>query len=251
MHESDIRHAAQLLATARREGRPLRELPAQVRPADFAEAAAIQLATASALGETVAGYKIAGTDPDTLQWGAVLASRLLASPARIAAATMPLLGVEAEIAFRLDIDVTDRDPTLTLDRFDRMVTVIPAIEVVDTRFTSYGETPPLQRTADFMSNGALVCGEPRVGGDDGPLSALAVRLLNGDAVMAEAVGGHSAGDPRLPALAFLKAASRPARLPRGTVLTTGTHTGLRFVTPGDRISALFAGFAAVTVTFTA
>ena len=38
----DIGEAARLLAAARRDGRPLRELPAQARPATFADAAAIR-----------------------------------------------------------------------------------------------------------------------------------------------------------------------------------------------------------------
>src|SRR3546814_10566893 len=45
-------------------------------------------------------------------------------------------------------------------------------------------------------------------------------LYSGSTLLADTVGGHSAVDPRLPALAFLQSAGRPDHLPRGTIITT-------------------------------
>lgn len=244
----DIREAARLLVEARREGRLLKELPAHAQPASFADAAAVQTEMIRLLGEPVAGYKVAGTDPATVIWGAVLQSRMLESPAAIHSATVPLLGVEAEIAYRLDTDIADDDRAMTLERFDTIVTALTAIEIVDTRFASYAGTPPLHRTADFMSNGALICGPSWPAGTATDFTLLPVRLFCGGTLVVETVGGHAAKDPRLPAVAMINAAGRPT-LRRGMVITTGTYTGLQFMQPGDAITADFAGVAEVRMTF--
>lgn len=47
-------------------------LPAKAQPLTFADAAAIQQALLGLLGETAAGYKVAGTTPETVMWGAIL-----------------------------------------------------------------------------------------------------------------------------------------------------------------------------------
>src|SRR3546814_19801026 len=113
-----------------------------------------------------------------------------------------------------------------MDQCDRRVTVVPAIEVVDTRFASYDGTPALHRAADLMSNGALIHGEPWADSDANDLTKLPVKLYSGSTLLADTVGGHSAVDPRLTALPFLKSHGRPAHLPRGPTIPTGTQTAL-------------------------
>lgn len=250
MQEKDIRAAAILLAKARLQGPSFKELPAEARPVTFADAAAIQNETAKILGEKIAAYKVAGVDPETVTWGAILASRLLPHPAQLPAAAVPLLGVEGEIAHRLDVDLEPSHRMLTLDQFDEMTTVVPAIEVVDTRFLSYTDAPAMDRNADFMSNGALVYGDPWPNSEATDFTKLPITISSSGAVLSETVGGHSAIDSRLPALAFFRSRHRPDHVPRGTIITTGTYTGLKFVKPGDTVSVAFAGYGALEITFT-
>jgi 2-keto-4-pentenoate hydratase len=250
MQDKDIHVAASLLAKARLQGRTLSELPADARPSTFADAAAIQVETAKILGEEIAAYKVAGVDPETVIWGAILASRFLAHPVRLPASTVPLLGVEGEIAYRLDVNLEPSHRTLTLEQFDEMTTVVPTIEVVDTRFLSYANAPPMDRNADFMSNGGLVYGEPWPNSKSTDFTKLPIRLSSSGVVLSETVGGHSAVDSRLPALAFFRSRHRPDHVPRGTVITTGTYTGLKFVKPGDTVSVAFAGYGPLEITFT-
>src|SRR3990170_3813832 len=106
MERTAILEAARLLVAARRGGPRPAALPPELRPASFADAAAIQAATLGLLGEDAAGYKVAGTRPEESLWGAILTSRLRPSPARFAVAEVPLLGVEPEIAYRLETEVT-------------------------------------------------------------------------------------------------------------------------------------------------
>ncbi|WP_270933359.1 2-keto-4-pentenoate hydratase [Falsiroseomonas oryzae] len=251
MQPAAIAEAARLLAGVQRGEPRLVALPTGAQPATFAEAAAIQVAILAALGESAAGYKVAGVDPDSVMWGAVLGSRAKPSPAVFRAAAVPMLGVEPEIAFRLESEITAADRRVTLAEFDRLVSVVPAIEVVDTRFTSYERTPLLHRAADFMSNGGLVFGAPWIGVAPTELATLGVALHVGGRCVAEVSGGHPAGDPRLPALAFLRAPGRPDRLPRGTIITTGSYAGLHRARPGDRVVASFAGRGELTLSFEA
>jgi len=249
MDQHDIEAAVRLLAAAHSDGTLLDALPAHARPSTFAEAAAIQQALLLHLGETAAGYKIAGTTPETVMWGAIVRSRMKASPAVFPATLVPMLGVEPEVAFRLRRDVSAADRGILLDEFDALVDIVPAIEIVDSRFTSYEATPLLHRAADFMSNGGLVHGEPWMEVSTADLIALRVEVRSGDARIAETKGAHPAGDPRLPALAFLQAPGRPDLLPRGTIITTGSYAGLLRSRPGETVTAQFDGYGSLTVSF--
>src|ERR1044072_5607181 len=98
MDQRAVAQAAELLIAARRTGTLLDALPASCKPQTLEDAFAIQDATLAALGETVAGWKGAVR-------GAIFGSRWFDGGARIEAATMPMLGVEAEIAFRFERDL--------------------------------------------------------------------------------------------------------------------------------------------------
>ncbi|RDJ21708.1 hypothetical protein DWF00_25475 [Bosea caraganae] len=251
MQASAITEAAQLLVAARREARPLKELPPASQPASFAEAAAIQDAIVALLGETVPAYKVAGLTPEASLWSPILGSTIQANPGRFATSLVPLLGIEAEIAYRLKDDVTAADRGMTMAELDARTIIVPTIEVVDTRFVSYDQTPVLHRAADFMSNGGLVYGEPWADGGKQDLTQLAIKLYAGDKLICDTVGGLVAKDPRIPTLAFIQAPGRPDFLPAGTLITAGSYTGLLYAKPGDKVTARFAGYGELSVSFPA
>lgn len=251
MQASAIAEAAGLLVKARRERRPVAALPPGSQPADFAEAVAIQAETLRLLGETAPAYKVAGLTPEAAMWAPIMGSTIQASPGRFPAAQVPLLGIEAEIGYRLKDDVTAADRSMTMAQLDARVIAVPTIEIVDTRFASYADTPLLQRTADLMSNGGLVHGEPWADGGGQDMSRLAVKLYADGELICDTVGGHAARDPRIPTLAFIRAPGRPDHLPAGTLITAGSYTGLLHVRPGALVTARFAGYGDLTVTFPA
>jgi 2-keto-4-pentenoate hydratase len=251
MQASAIEEAANLLVMARRERRPLKELPPAFQPVSFADAAAIQQVTLALLGETVPAYKVAGLTPEASMWSPILGSTIQANPGRFPASDVPLLGIEAEIAFRLKDDVTAADRAMTMAELDARTIIVPTIEVVDTRFASYDGTPVLHRAADFMSNGGLVHGEPWADGARQDLTRLAIKLYAGEALICDTIGGHAAKDPRIPTLAFIQAPGRPDVLPAGTLITAGSYTGLLYARPGDTVMARFAGYGELSVAFPA
>jgi len=247
MDASAIQNAARALADARRHHHPLAALPAGARPANAADAHAIQAATVVALGESVAGWKVSIVNGE-VQHAPLIGSRALPSPARFAAKDVPMLGLEAEIAFRFDRALPPRERPYEKDEIAAAVTALVAIEVVDTRFASYADTPHLDRLADFMSNGGFVAGTARPDWRSIDLAPLKARLSINGATVVEQVGGHVTRDPFIPAIALVNAL-RHEGIAQGRVITTGTFTGLYVAKPGDRVVASFEGFGSAEMQF--
>jgi 2-keto-4-pentenoate hydratase len=245
LSRSDIEASAHALAEARRSGRGLAALPA--RPQTIADAHAIQDATITALGESVAGWKVSVVDGEVMR-GALVGSRVLASPARMRSPDVPMLGLEAEIAFRFDRALPPREQPYGKDEIAAVVTALVAIEVVDTRFASYADTPVIDRLADFISNGGLITGTARSDWRSIDLAALKARLSINGATIVEQVGGHVTRDPIIPAIALVNAL-RAEGIAQGRVITTGTYTGLKFAKPGDSVVASFEGFGSAELQF--
>ncbi|MFL6642475.1 MAG: hydratase, partial [Paraburkholderia graminis] len=102
MKPETIAHAARQLAEARVTRLPLAELDAHAAPQSAADVHAIQDATVSLLGEQVAGWKVTTSPAGEFVRGAILGSRVFASPASIDGALVPMRAVELEIAFRFE-----------------------------------------------------------------------------------------------------------------------------------------------------
>jgi len=248
MNEASIARAASLLAAARRTRTPLERLPEDCRPATVEEALAIQDALVRALGERVAGYKVARLPGGQLAHGVIVGSRVVESGGEIDARDMPLLGMEAEIAFRFLRDVPPRERDYSYDEVAGHVVAFPALEVVATRYRDYRGTPVIERAADLMSNGAFVVGADQAQWRSMDLVNLPVSLSFDHGVIAERTGGHTTGDPLLPAVELVNALRATRGVHAGQMMTTGTYTGLNFARAGQQVTARFQGFAPVTVT---
>lgn len=242
-----IAQAASLLIAAEATRRPLERLPDACRPATVAEALAIQGEIVAQKKDRVAGWKVGAVVDGMLTYGVLLASRVLDSPARLDVASAPLLGMESEIAFRFQRDLVPRDAPYTYDEVAAHVIAFAAIEVVATRFESYKGTPFMERLADCMSNGAFVVGPQQERWRALDLSALPVTLQFDDAIVVQRNGGHSAGDPLLPAVALANVLRTTTGVTAGQCMTTGTYTGLEFARPGMQIRTTFEGFGSVEV----
>jgi len=251
MNEEAIRQAAALLIGARRTGVLLDGLPASCRPQNLDEALAIQEATVAALGEDVAGWKVGGPMDGRIVRGALLRSRIIASGNAIAAARVPLLGVEAEVAFRFDRALEPRELPYKYAEVAAAVTAFPAIEIVDSRFRDYRGAPLIERIADCVSNGAFVEGAAQLMWTKFDLARLDARLEIDGQVIVQHIGGHPSGDPLLPAIELVNDLRQSAGVCAGQVMTTGTYTGLNFAKPGQRVRAVFEGFGSAEVRLTA
>lgn len=249
MKPDDVLRAAKALHGARKTGIRLDRLPETARPRNAAEALAIQLATVAELGDTVAGWKVATSAEYGVMIGCLLGSRVFKNGAAIAAASMPMLGIEAEIAFRFDRPFPPRDLAYERVEIEAGVTAFPAIEIVDTRFRDYEGTPAIERTADFMSNGGFVAGTARDDWRTFDLAHLEVTLVIDGAERVRRVGGHVAGDPLIPAVALVNTLRASSGIQAGTFVTTGTYTGLERAKAGSVVEVTFRGFGTVACSF--
>jgi 2-keto-4-pentenoate hydratase len=251
MDQEAISQAAAALVEARLSGRRIEALPAGGHPRSVAEAHAIQDLTVSRLGEAVGGWKAALVDDGEVMRGPIFRSCIVPSPARLPVAIAPLLGVEAEIAFSFERDMPPRSDAYSEAEVVAVVAAFAAIEVVDSRFASFEDTPVLDRAADCVSNAALVAGAPRPDWRAFDLAQLEAALIVDGRTLVRQVGGHAAGNPIRPTLALVNELRKTAGIRAGQVITAGTYTGLNFVKPGQTVIADFAGFGTAELVFDA
>jgi 2-keto-4-pentenoate hydratase len=250
MADKAIEEAAALLIRARRTGERLTELPAACRPRTVEAAHAIQDAVTAGLGARAGGWKVNAPPDAELQRGVLFESLIFASPARIPARQVPLLGIEAEIAFRLSRDLPARDTPYARDEIADALVAFAAIEVVDSRFRDHDKVTALERLADDIINGAFVYGAPCENWRALDLKRLPVRQTVDGQVTVEKVGGHPTGDPLQPAEALINHMRTRGGMKAGLRITTGSCTGLTFAQPGQTVTATFEGLGTVEVTFT-
>lgn len=251
MLESDgrVETAARALLEVRRAGRLLAAPPFGLR--DVAEAYAIQNAVAASLGG-IAAWKVGAKGPsETPTCAPVLAGLLHRSPVALPATQFGMIGIEAELAFRLGRDLPAETRNLSLAEISGAVaTVHPAIEVVDTRIGDWRQAEKLWLLADNQMNAGLVYGDGVAVRPDLALERQPVALWHDGKIVAEAQGGNPAGDPWR-VLAWLVNHCRRERggLKAGMVITTGSCTGMIFVKPGAVMRAAFPGIGEVEIDF--
>lgn len=247
MTKAEISACAEALAQAHRSGTQIEALPTV--PSSVADAHAIQDRVAALLGETAAAFK-AGVSPDGEPTrGLIYAHMVRPSPSRMSPAEVPHLGVEGEIAFRFIRDLPARDVPYAREEVTEAIAVLPAIEVVSSRFHDPRSRPPLEQLADCGINGGLVPGAAISDWSHLDLPRLRVTLLvNGEPVL-EQQGGHPTGDPLGIAVALVNMVRTTGGVKAGQIVTTGSCTGLRFLKPGDRCTVRFENLGEADVSF--
>ncbi len=201
-------------------------------------------------GEPAGAWKVGAARPDLEPTAAPIPSaRLYASPARVQARDFHMIGVEVEIAFRLGRHLPARaTPYGEEDIAAAVDTALVAIELCDTRLEDWKTASALWRLADFQLNAALI-----VGGESRDWRSIdfprqRAELWIDGAKTIEATGAHPFGNP-LRLLPWLAAHSlgRGDGLHAGDIITTGTWTGMQFVSPGAEILARFPGIGEARV----
>lgn len=139
-----------------------------------------------------------------------------------------LLGVEAEVAFRLGADLEPQE-------------ALVAIELCETRLQDWKSAPALWKLADFQSNGALVLGSGTRDWRRIDFGSQPVEVVVNGGRAAGARGGHPSGDPSRLLPWLREHCARRGGLQPGDVVTTGSWVGIVPAQPGDDIVARFAG----------
>ncbi len=244
-----VANAAELLVKANRT----RTLAAtgDVALRSEADAYAVQAEVFASLwpGARAAAWKVGGPSDKVDPTAAPIPpERLLRSPASVLGANMTMLGVEAEVAFRLAKDLPPRTrPYSSRSVLAAVGEVLVAIELCDTRLANWKKTSGLWKLADFQNNHALVTGSGTADWQKIDFLKQEVEFRIGSRV-ARAKGAHSFGNPaRLLPWLVAHCSKRGQGLHAGDVITTGAWTGLEIAKAGDEVVARFPGIGEAIV----
>jgi 2-keto-4-pentenoate hydratase len=184
----------------------------------------------------------AGAPNDQAEPTAAPIHALHGSPATLATAGMNMIGIEAEIGFRLARDLLPRKEQYREEEVASAVgEALVTIELCDTRLADWRNAPALWKLADFQSNAALIVGNGTRDWRAIDFRQQRVELRIGERSIA-AAGSHPFGNPfRLMPWIAAHCARRAGGLCAGDLVTTGSWTGLEFARPGDEIVARFPG----------
>ena len=162
-----------------------------------------------------------------------------------------MIRIEAEIAFCIGRDIEPRSEPLPRDEIWASVeSVHAAIEIVDTRLADWREADRLWVLADNQSNGGFVYAPDGIAFRDQSFAEVPVRLTVDGRSRAEGRGGNPAGDPRWLVEWLVNHCARGrGGLRAGTMVTTGSYTGMIFLEPGASVAASFDGIGTAEVSF--
>src|SRR6266567_3113070 len=241
-----IDEAARALVAAR-TGQPITALPERVRPQSEADSYAIQEAVLRRLGERIGGWKVGFSPEGGVFCAPIYASKVHSSPASLPASGFHLIGIECEIGFCVNRDLAERTQPYSRDEVLAAVSLHPTIEIVDSRYQDPRAVDRLQMLADNYTNGGLVYGAAASGWEGMDLVHPPIAVTNGGKDFAECTGLR-AGDPIGLLIDLVNhVATKRGGAPRGTFVTTGTHTGMVFTKPGAQIRADYGPLGRVEV----
>jgi 2-keto-4-pentenoate hydratase len=252
--------AARMLFAARRPGTALNNLPPEALPRDLAEAYATQDALVALLtvqSGPVAGYKVGCTNVSAREMlqldspfsGRCFAQEISTAPAVVDSRKLHMVGIEPEIAVRIQRDMapgtawTDNDAVLCVGE------IMPAIEIVESRFATWPLMGILSAVADNGVHRHLILGEGVPDWSREKIERSQITLsVNGKCVSEGRATNVDGGPFAVVAWLANHLNARGLALRAGEIVTTGVMTDIFDGGPGQSISADFDLPGQVTVT---
>ena len=248
---SDIERAAELLLQARADGEPLAVDGLDWAPQGNDDAYAVQALVQRELG-LVGAWKVgARSADDPSSYAPIPLSGVHPSGVTLPDEEFPLRGIEVEFAYRLGTDLPAREGGYSAAEVtDAVESVLPVIEIVESRLVDRAAAGASWALADHQSHGALVLGPAHVDWRTLEVATPHVSIAFGDEVVLDRECRNAAGDPfgQVAALANL-AVRHCGGLRRGQVITTGSLMGVIYAPSGSRVTALVRGLGPIEVEF--
>lgn len=248
-----------VMSQARFGRRRLAGIPDDLKPVDTAGAYELQAAVtghwAGQLGG-FAGYKIACTSEIPQRqlgisepyYGRLFNGTVFDSPVELDTSGFFMRVVESEFGFQIARDLPDGGGYTQGDMAGAVAGVVPAIEIVDSRYDDWEKVGAHSLIIDNAVHGAWIKG--RLSAEFGDLGEHAVRLIANGEVVTSGKGSAALGHP-LKALAWLANAlpRYGLTLKKGDWVTTGVVTDLYYAKAGDHLVADFGSLGEVAVSF--
>lgn len=208
----------------------------------------------------VAGYKIALTSKPIQELCGIdqpIAGRLYANtihpgPASVSLQNFGRLGLEFELAVRLDVDLPTIGTPWTAENVrSKIATIVPAFELIEDRDADYANLDACSMVADNAWSGGVILGRETSEWQHLDLIATPVTLtLNGKTETA--VTGAAMGNP-LTSLAWVANLlnDQGSALRAGDLVITGSTLATRFANLGDEARYQIHGLGHVDLAITA
>ncbi len=243
--------AALLLSAWRDPTQKIIAFPAVLAPKDEAGAYHVQRRVAEGLGP-IGGWKVGASGPTAPPTCAPMpAAGIHPSPSRVTGSGTSLRGVEAEIAFRLGADLPPRtEPYGRAEVIAAISYCLPAIEVLDSRFTDPDAQDKWALMADLSIHAGFVFGAPAADWQGIDFTRETVRVLV-DGQEIKTATANPAGD-MIRLIQWLADAGThwAGGLKAGQYVTCGSWTGKDFVGVSAQVQVEFAHAGSATVEFT-
>ena len=197
----------------------------------------------------VAAWKVApGSTLENPLYAPVFVKDIHATPVRFPRGTFRKIGMECEIAYRLGRDLLK--PPYTRDQVaDAIDSLLPLIEICDSRLVDNKVASAAWRFADHNGNGAVVLGTPVKDWKSVNLQQLKVTFTFKGKTVAEKSGVPKANLVDVVHLLANQAGTHCGGLRAGHIVTTGSICGNLPTLPGTEVVASYPGLGDLKVTF--
>lgn len=252
MDKTLIDAATQRLVAVRRGQAVAVAALAEKGPSDRAEAYAVQASVARELALPIGGWKVGGPLDGQPMFAPIFAQDIhtLGSADVWAVDAAGPIGIECEIAFRLEADLPPRTRAYDVaDVLAAVAAIVPAVETVAARIDDPMTTATYWKLADNQVNHGLIVGH--AAGSFAPelWQQVAIKLVANERTIKSARGANPGGDS-LGLLTWLAnhMGEHCGGLKAGQVVTTGSYTGIDFFDPGTAVQADFGGLGRIALT---
>jgi len=255
--------AAEIIAAARLDHRPLDPLPADSRLHDVAEGYATQTILHRKLGEAGigarVGYKIGCTTVAMQEFlgvphpcaGGIMASDCHRSSVTLDVANYVNVGIEVEIAMQFSADLPAHLAPFDAETVAAAVgACMASLEIVDARASDFKALGVAASIADDFAGAGCVLGAPVLDWQAVDLAAAVSRAKVNGSEIGRGVGSEVMGHP-LNALVWLAnlLAAQGKSLRHGEVVLTGSLVYFGDIEPGSTVIAIIDGLGEVQATF--
>jgi 2-keto-4-pentenoate hydratase len=225
------------LDEARRTGAKVPRLTENLRPRDEKEAASVRGAVARLRNSRHVGWKVALSPAGEVIASPILNDGVLTSPAHVSRPRTTSLGIETELAFRVKRAFPAAGDTVTVQStLDAIDAVMPALELLDSRYETGFDSPRLDLLADHLGNFGVVLGTALQDWRERDLAAVTMSLALAGPTSESVSGAHPLGDPIAPLVALASHLAREGNsIAAGDVVITGSWTGVRRVYAGSHV----------------
>ncbi|RWO31840.1 MAG: hypothetical protein EOS10_12480 [Mesorhizobium sp.] len=219
----------------------------------LSDAYEIQEHTRALMGASIVGWKAS-----RLADGTVLSAPVLDCDSFHSGSALPIEGriehgLECELAFLIDSPLPPQ-PALGYTKSDvasHIGAVMPAFEMLQSRLEESFQSPRAHLVADNLGNGGVVLGVPVYNWQERSLTNIGVTLNRDGHVIFSKRFRHPAGDPFDVVVALANhLAERKTALEPDQFVITGSYTPAEKVQHAQQFTAVFDGFAPITLRVT-